>query len=276
MFKGKHLLCTVLLCAGLVLAGCHVPALVQVTENRAVPTTFDNHRDTVNMAMASWRNFFTDRYLVALIDTALKNNQELLITLQEVEMARNDIRFRQGPLQPTIGARLGIGVDKVGRYTSQGAGDASTKIDNDREIPDPLPDFTAALYATWELDIWKKLRNAKKAAITRYLATVEGKNFVLTNLVGEVASLYYELLALDNQLEIVQQNIALQKSAFEVVKLQKEATRVTELAVQKFAAEVLKSQSLEYDILQQIKATENKLNFLLGRFPQPVPRDRES
>ena len=126
---------------------------------------------------------------------------------------------------------------------------------------------------TGKLDVWKKLRNAKKAAITRYLSTVEGRNFVVTNLVAEVANSYYELLALDNQLEIVRQNIGLQKNALEIVKIQKEAARVTELAVQKFQAEVLKSQSLEYDLIQQTRETENRINFLLGRYPQEIPRD---
>jgi multidrug efflux system outer membrane protein len=97
---------------------------------------------------------------------------------------------------------------------------------------------------------------------------------MLTNLVAEVADSYYELLALDNQLEIVQQNIGLQKNALEIVKVQKDASRVTELAVQKFQAEVLKSQSMEFDILQQIKESENNINFLLGRYPQPIPRDK--
>ena len=57
------------------------------------------------------------------------------------------------------------------------------------------------------------------------------------------------------------------------MKVQKEAARATELAVQKFQAEVLKSQSLEYELLQQIKETENRINFLLGRYPQPIPRE---
>jgi NodT family efflux transporter outer membrane factor (OMF) lipoprotein len=123
------------------------------------------------------------------------------------------------------------------------------------------------------VDIWKKLRTAKKAAITRYLSSVEGKNFVLTNLIAEVANSYYELLALDNQLAIVKQNIDLQKNALDIIKVQKEAARVTELAVQKFQAEVLKSQSLEFEILQQIKEVENKINFLLGRYPQTITRN---
>ncbi|GEO08155.1 TolC family protein [Segetibacter aerophilus] len=254
-------------------ASCKVPELMQVSENRSVPEAYMDKGDTTNMSAIQWRTFFTDRNLVTLIDTALKNNQELRITMQEIELARNEIRLRQGPLQPTVGARLGVGVEKVGRYTSQGAGDKSTEIEPGKEVPDALTDITAALYANWEVDIWKKLRNAKKAAITRYFSTVEGRNFAVTNLVAEVATSYYELLALDNQLMIVRQNIELQKNALGIVKVQKEASRVTELAVQKFQAEVLKSQSLEFDLLQRIKETENRINFLSGRYPREIPRD---
>ncbi len=122
------------------------------------------------------------------------------------------------------------------------------------------------------MDIWKKLRNSKKAAVNRYLATVEGKNFVVTNLIAEIADSYYELLALDSQLDIVKQTITLQSNALEIVKIQKQAARATELGVKKFEAEVLTSRSLEFDILQQIKENENKINFLLGRYPQEIKR----
>lgn len=260
----------------LAIASCKAPVVATRVEDRSVPGSYDHSQDTINTATIAWRSYFSDKNLLNLIDTALQNNQELMITLQEVEIAKNDIRFRQGPLLPTVGARAGIGVEKVGRYTSQGAGDASTEITPGKEVPDPLMDYTVAAFANWEVDIWKKLRNAKKAAIARYLSTMEGRNFVQTNLVAEIANSYYELLALDNQLAIVQQNTALQKNALEVVKVQKEAARATELAVQKFEAEVLKTQSLEYGILQRIKEAENRINFLLGRYPQPIPRDRSS
>jgi multidrug efflux system outer membrane protein len=259
----------------LALASCKVPAITQQTANKAVPQAYGTAgTDTTNMAKLPWRSFFTDKNLADLIDTALKNNQELMVTLQEIEMARNDIQAKHGQLLPTAGIRAGAGVEKVGRYTSQGAGDATTEIKPGLETPDPLMDYSAALYANWEVDIWKKLHNAKKAAVLRYLSSVEGKNFVLTNLISEVAESYYELLALDNQLAVVRQNIDLQKNALEVIKVQKQAARVTELAVQKFQAEVLKSQSLEFEIAQNIKETENRINFLLARYPQEIPRDK--
>ncbi|HEX2847352.1 MAG TPA: TolC family protein [Chitinophagaceae bacterium] len=274
MFKLKINYCLGVVGLFLILASCKIPSVVQRQENNTVPVSYGKNSDTTNTGTIQWKQLFTDKNLLDLIDTALKNNQELNITLQEVEIARNEIRMKQQALLPSVSLGAGVGVEKVGRYTSQGAGDATTDIKPGKEMPDPLGDFRIAAMANWEVDIWKKLRNSKKAAITRYLSTEEGKNFVITNLIAEVADSYYELLALDNQLEIVKQNIDLQKNALEIIKVQKEAARATELAVQKFQAEVLKTQSLEYDIQQQIKEAENRINFLLGRYPQDIPREK--
>ncbi len=262
----------------LAVVSCKAPQAVTETQSKPLPEAFGNvkSQDTTTISSLKWKNFFKDQNLVELIDVALKNNQELNITLQEIEIAKNDIRVRKGALLPTVGVRAGAGLEKVGRYTSQGAGDASTEIKPGIETPDPLPDYTIAAYANWEVDIWKKLRNSKKAAVNRYLATVEGKNFVITNLIAEVADSYYELLALDSQLDIVKQTIALQSNALEIVKVQKQAARATELGVQKFQAEVLTSKSMEFDILQKIKETENKINFLLGHYPQEIKRDHSN
>lgn len=259
----------------LAVASC-TPALAPLVETKAVPESFDKSIDTTNIAATPWQTYFKDANLINLIEIALKNNQELQITLQEIEIAKNDIRVRKGALLPKVGIGAGAGIEKVGRYTSQGAGDASTEIRPSLEMPEPLGDLKIAAYANWEVDIWKKLRNSKKAAVSRYLSTVEGKNFVITNLIAEVADSYYELLALDSQLDIVKQNIALQSTALEIVKIQKEAARSTELAVQKFQAEVMASKSMEFEILQNIKETENKINFLLGQYPQEIKRDKSN
>ncbi|WP_166922042.1 TolC family protein [Flavobacterium poyangense] len=264
---------------GLCLAAvsCKAPQATTETPNKKiVPEAYTNSKDTINTATIPWRDFFKDQNLVQLIDTALKNNQELMITLQEIEIAKNDVRIKKGAYLPKVGVRAGAGVEKVGRYTSQGAGDATTEIKPGKETPDPLGDFVVAAYANWEVDIWKKLRNSKKAAVSRYLSTVEGKNFVVTNLIAEIASSYYELLALDSQLDIVKQNIELQSNALEIVKIQKQAARATELGVQKFQAEVMDSKSKEFVILQQIKETENRINFLVGQYPQEIKRDRNN
>lgn len=269
----------VILLSVLLITGCKVPQGTQKKENREIPLTFNEDisgQDTISSGALKWREFFTDPNLIALIDTALKNNQELNITLQELEIAKNDIMLRKGALRPIVGLSAGGGLEKVGRYTSQGAGDASTEIISGHEMPDPLGDLNIGAFAHWEVDIWKKLKNSEQAAVSRYLATVDGKNFVLSTLIAEIANSYYELLAFDNQLLIIRQNINLQERALEVAKIQKESARVTELAVQKFEAEVAKTKGMEYSILQQEKETENRLNFLLGRFPQSIARNQAS
>ncbi len=255
---------------------CKVPAVPEKSVNAALPAGFSNAQDTTNTAQVQWKDYFTDPNLAALIDTALKNNQELNITLQEIQISRNEVRARKGEYLPFVGLKGAAGLDKVPRYTNIGAMEATTNIDKDREMPEPLPDFLAGAFATWEVDIWHKLRNAKKAAVARYLSSVEGKNFMVTNLVAEIAGSYYELLALDNQLAIVKQNIDIQNDALEIVKVQKQATRVNELAVRRFEAQVLSTKSLQYDIQQQIVETENRINFLVGRYPQHVQRNPET
>ncbi|RYZ66281.1 MAG: TolC family protein, partial [Proteobacteria bacterium] len=109
----------------------------------------------------------------------------------------------------------------------------------------------------------------------RYLASVEGRNFMATQLVAEIARSYFDLVALDNELRVLQSNVEIQTNALEVVKLEKQAARVTELAVQRFEAEVLKTRSRLYDVEQERVQAENRINFLLGRYPQPVHRNAE-
>ncbi|WP_409559649.1 TolC family protein [Flavobacterium sp.] len=252
---------------------CKTPSTAERQSNLKLPEQYSTSSDTVNTAKEKWSAYFSDTNLKTLIETALANNQELNIAMQEIEIARNEVKTRKGEYLPFVGLRGGAGVDKVGRYTSKGANDATTEIKPGVETPEPLQDYMVGAYATWEVDVWGKLRNAKKSAISRYLASVEGRNFMVTNLISEIADSYYELIALDNQLEIVNQNIAIQNNAFEVVKLQKEAARVNELAVRRFQAQVLDTKSLQFNILQKITETENRINFLVGRFPQHVDRD---
>ncbi|HRF99949.1 MAG TPA: TolC family protein [Bacteroidia bacterium] len=257
----------------LTVLACKNLAIVNKTENKSVPASYGTSTDSLNTAKTKWKDFFKDPQLCALIDSALKKNQELNIVMQEIQIAKNEVKARRGAFLPFMNAGLGIGAEKVGRYTSQGASDATNEIIPGKAFPDPLQNYMFGVNVSWEIDIWKKLRNAKKSALYKYLSTIEGKNFMVTHLISEIANSYYELVALDNQLDILKKNIELYQSSLEIVKLEKQSARVTELAVRRFEAEVLKTQSHQYDIMQQITETENRINFLVGRFPQPVARN---
>ena len=138
---------------GLCLAviSCKAPEIKLATSTTVLPEAFISSKDTATLATIQWHNFFKDKNLVDLIDVALQNNQELAITLQEIEIAKNDIQFRKGRLLPTVNIGAGAGVEKVGRFTSQGAGDFATQ--SVEEFPDPLTDFKIAAYANWEVDV---------------------------------------------------------------------------------------------------------------------------
>jgi NodT family efflux transporter outer membrane factor (OMF) lipoprotein len=245
-------------------------------ENRTVPASYSNLNDSLNSGKIKWRDFFEDPFLVTLIDSALKRNQDLNVMIQEIKIAQNEVRARKGAYLPFMNVGVWAGVDHMSRYTRLGAVDATDQIEPEKPIPNPLPDYAATANLSWQVDIWKQLRNAKKSALLGYLSSTEGKNFMVTNLVADIASAYYELMALDNQLQILEQNIEIQTNALNIVSLQKKAGKVTELAVRRFQAEVNKNQSTVYMIRQQIIETENRINFLVGRFPQPVVRNSQS
>lgn len=252
--------------------GCSFQKTTIRTENKNVPLKYQNSTDTLNIALIKWKEFFNDNLLIELIDTALKNNQELNIVLQEIAISNNEIQEKKGEYLPFLHLKTGGGIEKEGRFTRHGAVDEQLTIKDGENFPEPFSDVLLGLQANWELDVWKKLRNAKKSSVLNYLATVEGKNFMLTNLIAEISESYYELMALDNLLEIVNQNIEIQKDALNVVRQQKKAAKVTQLAVNRFEAQLLNTTNLQFDIKQRIIEAENRINFLTARYPSPIKR----
>jgi NodT family efflux transporter outer membrane factor (OMF) lipoprotein len=252
---------------------CGIPK-VTIKENQVnVPSSFTvNSKATSNDAKVKWKDFFEDKNLQQLIDSALVNNKELNILMQKVAMSQNEIQAKTGEYLPSVGFGAGADLDKVGKYTRNGAVEENLNIREEEKFPEPLTNYKFGLYSSWELDVWKKLRNAKKVAVMEFMASQEGKNYLVTNLVAEISSSYFELIALDSQLKNLEQNIEIQKNALEIVKLLKESARTTQLAVKRFEAEVQKNQSEIYNLKQDIVETENKINFLVGRTPRPVIR----
>lgn len=260
----------------LTLASCKISEPARMPAALKTPTSFTGSTDTSSIGYVAWNKFFADKYLTSLIDTALRNNPDRMMALQRVEIARSYLQSAKGALLPSVQAVGSAGVEKFGDYTMNGVGNydinLSDNIGQDKRIPNPMPDYFLGLRSSWELDIWGKLRNRKKAAVARVLASEKGAQLVQTALIAQVARSYYELLALDSELEIIRRNIQLQETALDLVNVQKSAGRVTQFAVQQVKAQLLNTQSLEAQVQQQIIQAENGLNLLLGRFPQPIQR----
>lgn len=272
------------LSSALLVQACAIPTIETRNPNLDLPEQFNAKVSQVDtqagqginqstQANIQWSEWFNDPTLSALVDTAVKNNQEVSILIQRINMASNEVYAREGEYLPRLSAGVAAETEKVGEYTREGAVEEQLNIKEDKEFPDPLANLKLGLNASWEIDVWHKLRDASKVASLEYLASVESKNFFVTQLVSEVARTYYELLALDNKLENLDSTISLQRNVIHTINALKEYGRASSLPVARFNAEVKKNESERYLIEQEILEKENTLNLLLGRTPQPIQRD---
>lgn len=248
------------------ISSCKVAEGPQLPSPTTMPTAFNGSTDTSSLGDIAWKNFFRDEQLVNLIDVALHNNPDLLGAVQRIEVARADYDISRGALLPSVDARLRVRSGDIYNNTLDGT------IYGDRNTVTQTQNHFLGLVSTWEIDLWGRLKNRRRAAYARFLASEKGQHLLTTTLVSEVARLYYELLGLDNELETVEKNIQLQENALEIIKIQKIGGRATELAVQQFHAQLLRTKSLGFEKRQQIIEAENRLNLLLGRYPQHIPR----
>lgn len=257
----------------LLMAGCKLPQLPAGDAKLELPAAFDKNTDTVSNPNLNRKQFFTSRVLNDLIDTVLTRNYDLRIALQRIEMAKAVSRQARAALLPQVNGTIVPSLRKFGLYTMDGAGNIVTDIEKGKLVPVDLPDFYGGFQASWEIDLWGKLRNRKKAALSRVLSGVEVKNLIQTNLVAETATAYFELMAADRELRVIDETIRLQEQAIEAVRIQKQAAVVNELAVQQFEAQLLGLKSLRVEVLQLLNVFENQINLLAGRFPQGIARD---
>ncbi|GAB3936706.1 TolC family protein [Mucilaginibacter myungsuensis] len=273
--KHKYKLFTALLL--LTAAGCKYKAVV-IKSDMAVPDTYTGGNDTTTIAAVPVNIFFNDAALRTLIDSALVRNFDRQSALQHLEMATANLRYTKTLMLPQVNAVATAAADKYGKYTMSGVGNFDTNLsgnidDNQRVGTNPTPDYFVGLRASWEVDLWGKLNNQKKAAMARFLASKAGYKLITTELSAQIAISYYQLMGLDTEREIIRRNIVLQENALEIVKIQKSGGRATELAVQQFAAQLANTKGLGYGISQQITEAENQLNLLTGNFNKQIKRD---
>lgn len=215
------------------------------------------HADTV-MAKMPYRSFFADNNLRALIDTALVNNIDLQIGLKNIDIAQQTLRSAKLGNLPTLNIV---------------AQDTHTTPSNNGVQTTPQ-DYVASATASWEADIWGKIRSRKKSALATYLKTQEATKAVRTRLVADVASGYYNLLMLDEQLDSSRKNLALADTTLTMIGFQYRAGQVTSLAVQQQEAS-RQSIALSIPVIEQkIAVQENALSTLCGKMPGTINRDR--
>jgi len=261
----------------IVMASCSVPRYAELPAGEPLPGSFTGNTDSISMARLSYEELFPDRHLKQVTDRVLAQNPDMKIALQRLEVAGAYRSMSRGALLPSLHMDGRAGGTRFGKYTIDGVGNFDTNlspnIDEDRKTPvSPTPDFWLGLSTSWEIDLWGRLKNMKKAAQLRYLSSAEGTKLVRTTLAARATVLYYELVALDREAEILHENIRLQEKALDVVEAQKAGGRATELAVQQFRAQLLNTRAASLRISRRTGAVENALNALSGRYEGKIER----
>ncbi len=239
------------------------------TPKDAFPENFRNasvSKDTTSIADVEWKNFFTEKDIIELIDSAVARNNDLQIATKNIEIAQ--YRFTQSKWGNVPQVNLNVSASTSNpsdnSFTGKNLGQALGQ--------NHIDDYSAGATLSWEADIWGKIRNQKKGAFAGYLQSEEVKKALQTTIVANVSKGYYNLLMLDAQLEIAKQNYKLNDSTTNIIKLKYDAGQVTTLAIQQSEAQKLVSAQLIPQLEQNIAIQENALSVLTGSFPNSKTR----
>jgi multidrug efflux system outer membrane protein len=269
----KYSFTILMLAVCVVFNSCKLPSIAENSIKKELPPSFQNVQDTSNSANYGWKSFYLSPMLVDLIDTVLVNNPDMMIAAQRIIYANAQNKQAKGLAKPFLNATLLPNLRKFGLYTMDGAGNIVTDIETGKPVPIDLPDYYGGFQASWEVDLWGKLKNKRQAALARILASNAYRHLVQTNLIAETANAYYELLAAEQELKILDETILLQDQALELMRIQKEAAAVNELAVQQFEAQSLGMKSLRIEIAQQLFDAELRIQQLAGRTKGMIRKD---
>ena len=218
--------------------------------------------DSTSVANVSWNQIFTDQKLQNIINKTIQNNLDLKIALTKIQEA--DAVFKQSKLQnlPSLD-----GIASVTETKNSAAAQGGNFI-----MPDLLV-YRLGISTGWEVDIWGRIKSLKRSAYAGFLQTDAAKRAVQTQLVAQAASLYYQLLSLDKQLEITKQTIALRKKDVETMEALMEAAYLTGADVEQSKANLYSAQLTVPDLELQIQQTENALSILMNSNPQSIDRN---
>ncbi|GAK90970.1 RND efflux system [Nonlabens ulvanivorans] len=235
------------------------PGLPEVTQE--LYRTDNLPIDSLSMADLSWKTMFKDSVLQSYIEEGLENNMDVRIAIQQMNAAQAYAKQGNAGFQPT----LNVGPN----YTRQ---EFSENSQFGSIFSGGLNTYDITANLSWEADIWGKISSNNRATQAAYLQSVAGHQAVKTQLISSIASAYYNLLALDAQLEITKQTIDTRQSGVETIKALKDAGQVTQVAVDQNVAQFNNARALQVDIETAIFKTENTLSILLGKGPQNFDR----
>jgi len=218
-------------------------------------------RDSLNMANVSWKEIFTDPILISYIEEGLQSNMDIRVAIQQIAASEAYVKQGKAGYLPTLSLNANVSHQMLSKNSQ-------------------LPTFSQRDYTqyeatgnlSWEADIWGKIRSNDRAFQASYLQTIAAHQAVKTQLISDLASSYYQLLALDEQRRITEETIVTRESSLETTKALKEAGNVTEVGVKQTEAQLYRAQAVLIDINNEIRLQENSFSILLGYAPREINR----
>jgi multidrug efflux system outer membrane protein len=255
----------IVLAFAVLLTGCTVgPDYVRPVVD--VPDAFRyEDGDAREIANTEWWKQFQDPVLDTLITEALSHNRNIKIAAANVEQAAGVLMQVRSPLFPQIGYSAG--------GTKQRASEESA-TPLPPTVSNPQTSYQALSSASWEIDLWGRIRRTSEAARAEMFATEEARRGVILSLVASVACNYIQLLGLDEQLLISKRSLDTYAESVRLFELQFKYGQVSQMNVEQARTQYETAAAAIPQIESQIAQTENALSILLGRNPGTIPRGK--
>lgn len=248
----------------MLLASCFSAKIYERPENDVLNAAYFRTdslpKDSLSMASFSWKELFTDPILQAYIEEGLKNNIDIRKAIQQILISEAYVKQGRAGYLPTLNASA--------QYTH-------TEISSNSQFGglfDRLDQYQLSGGLSWEADIWGRIRSSKRAFDAAYLQSVAAHKTVKSTLVANIASTYYQLMALDEQIQITELTIETRANGLETTRALKEAGTVTEVGVKQTEAQWYTAKAILIDLKNTARLLENSLSILLGSEPREIER----
>jgi outer membrane protein, multidrug efflux system len=249
----------------LLLGGCAVGPDYRQPEISAPPAWQVDMQTAKDTANTAWWEQFGDPALNDLIATALKQNYDLRIATARVEEYYGRYGATRADLFPQVGYGASAGRTQVSEKSvlagTPGAG-----------TPHSL--YQAQFSASWEIDLWGKIRRATEAAQADLMGAEDVRSGVILSLVTSVATAYVDLRSLDRQLEIARQTLNLREESVRLFEIRFKGGNISEMELSQVKSEYFVALAAIPDLEKRVRQQENLINLLLGRNPGPISRGK--
>jgi multidrug efflux system outer membrane protein len=219
-------------------------------------------QEAQSTANIQWWKQFNDPVLDDLIAESLANNKNIMIAAANVEQAASVLKVTRSSLFPQFG------------YSGAGAKQRASESDGLRLPDNPYTSYQTVASASWEIDLWGRIRRLSEASMANLLATEDARRGVILSLVASVANTYIQLLGLDEQLAISKSSLTAYGESVKLFEKQFKYGQVSQMNVEQARTQYETAATAIPQIEQQIIQTENALSILLGKYPGHIPRGK--